>query len=390
MRFRVSHVQVRKMSRFPRFRLPVPGDLQDRVGKKEITESLGTTDPDEALAKATQLKLKWKQRFRDMRAAKQVEDLQRAPDLVRDFLKQLADRRFGDLDGAIYGLQKAIALRLLTSWGPEEFYGRGANRAIAFDPDPSTWEGWQSDTDQLSDIISEAERDGLIERLAHLSRSAETFGFGFREILEQVQRKRRWDAVRLELLMIEQFTNTPIPFQSPLYEAVAEHLLRQLHEYQSHRWNMDLLSALGLVDSSAEGAPACLPAAARPSLAPPPIARPLDEPKSAGEWSNAGSRTQPDQTLTVGLKRWIGAMAPGRSAITETTRAVERFVELYGDKHVAQITDNDMFDYRDLLKDRAGRHQPARVEKARHEPPLIHRPCPRRRGSPRSRSRATG
>jgi len=101
MRFRVSHIQIRKRSRFPRFRIPVPQDLQDRVGKKEITGSLGTTDPDEALAKATQLKLEWKQRFRDMRAERQEDELQRAPHLVTDFLKQLADQRQGDLDGAI-------------------------------------------------------------------------------------------------------------------------------------------------------------------------------------------------------------------------------------------------------------------------------------------------
>jgi integrase len=350
MRFRVSHIQVRKKSRFPRFRIPVPKDLQDRVGKIEITGSLGTTDPDEALAKATQLTLEWKQRFRDMRAAKQEEDLQRAPELVRDFLKQLADRRFGDLDGAIYGIQKVTALRLLTSWGPEEFYGRGVNRAIGFDPDPSTWESWQADPDPLSDIVAETERDGLVERLAHLNRSAETIGFGFRELLQQVQAKRRWDAVRFEILMIEQFANTPIPFKSPLYDAVAEHLIRQLNEYQSHRWNMDLLSALDLPNGSEERTPTGISVAALTGLAPPPGTETLSEPKPASEWRNAGSRAEPGQTLTVGLRRWIGAVAPGKSAITETTRAVERFVELYGDKHVALITDNVLFDYRDFLK----------------------------------------
>ncbi len=42
-------------------------------------------------------------------------------------------------------------------------------------------------------------------------------------------------------------------------------------------------------------------------------------------------------------------MRPGESAITETTISVERFVELFGDKHVAQITSNDLFDYRHFL-----------------------------------------
>lgn len=144
MRFRVTHIQLRKKSRIPRFRISVPEDLQERLGKTAITCSLGTTDADAALAKASQLKLEWKQRFREMREERQRDDLQRAPHLVREFLNQSADSLLGDLDSAIYGLQKVIALRLLTSWGPIEFYERGANRAIAFDPDPSTWEDWQS------------------------------------------------------------------------------------------------------------------------------------------------------------------------------------------------------------------------------------------------------
>ena len=66
MRFRVSHIQKRKKSRFPSFRIVVPNDLRDRVGQGEIIESLGTTDPDQAEAKATQLRLKWRTRFRDL------------------------------------------------------------------------------------------------------------------------------------------------------------------------------------------------------------------------------------------------------------------------------------------------------------------------------------
>lgn len=350
MRFRVSHIQIRKKSRFPRFRIPVPKDLQERVGRTEITGSLGTTDPDEALAKASQLKLEWKQRFRDMRKAKNAEDLLRAPALVADFLKQLADRRFGDLDGAIYGIQKVIALRLLTSWGPEEFYERGVNRAIAFDPDPSTWEGWQADPDPLSDIIPEADRDALVDRLAHLNRNAETLGFGFREILQRVQSKQRWDAVRFEILMIEQSTNASIPFGSPLYAAVAEHLVRQLYDYRSYRWNIDLLSSLNLASSSVDDSPAPQLTTAPTSIAEPrSVPRPPEVIAPASEWHNVGRRYQPAQTLTVGLQRWMEKMAPGESAITETTRSVERFVELFGDKHVAQITPDDIFDYRDFI-----------------------------------------
>jgi hypothetical protein len=168
---------------------------------------------------------------------------------------------------------------LLTSWGPDEFYGRGANRAIAFDPEPSTWEGWQSNPDPLGDIIPEDERDVVVERLAYLNRNAETLGFGFREILLHIQSQRRWNAVRFEVLLIEQFTNTSIPFDSPMYAAVAEHFVRQLYDYRSHRWSVDMLSALNLASSSIDNPLASTPATVTTSIAPPPVAKPLNSAK---------------------------------------------------------------------------------------------------------------
>lgn len=199
--------------------------------------------------------------------------------------------------------------------------------------------------DPLEDIIPDDQRDALVERIAYLNRNAETLGFGYREVLQHIRGKRRWDAVRFEVLLIEQFTNVEIPFESAMYAAVAEDLLRQLHDYQSHRRNMDLVAALGLTDPVARSAG--LPLSAVSIGVPPPST--ADVAVESIEWRNDGRRSQPTQTLTVGLQRWIGSMAPGKSAITETTRAVERFIELFGDKHVAQVTDNDMFDYRDFL-----------------------------------------
>lgn len=349
MRFRVSHIQFVKKSRFPRFRLPVPADLRERVGKTEITQSLKSTDAIEAEVEATRLRLEWKQRFREMRVERQEEELLRAPQLVDDFLRHLSDLRMGDHDGAIYAVQKMIALRLLTAWGPDEFYGRGVNRAIAFDPEPSIWEGWQSDPDPLGDIIPEDDRDAVVERLGALNRNAETLGFGFREMLQHIQEKRRWDAVRFEILMIEQHTRASIPFGSPIYDAVGEHLVRRLYDYRSHRWNMDLLSALNLASGSIEHSLAPAPASATmPTTVPvsPTALTPAVEVAS----SNLGKSADGMQPLSVGLQRWRELKKPGASAIVEADRAVGRFIELYGDKAVALITDDELYDYRDFLE----------------------------------------
>ncbi len=289
MRFRVSHIQKIKKSRFPRFRVTVPANLREQVGQKEIKESLRSTDPIEAEVEATKLRKEWKERFSALQAAQQDEELQRAPALVDRYLRKLEADTYGDLDGSIYGMQKVIALRILTAWGPDEYYARGANRALAFDPDQSTWAGWDTDPDPLEDLIPEESRNDLIERIARVNRNAETLGFGFREILQYILEKKCWDTVRFEILMIEHYTRQPIPFDRPIYAAVAEHLLRRLLDYQSYRWNMDLIAALKLpiAPSATPSVPTPVPLLQTGSFTPTPA-----------DWSNAGARSKPDQTLT--------------------------------------------------------------------------------------------
>ena len=133
MRFRVSRPHKHPKSSIPWFRIAVPKDLRPKIGKSEIKQSLGTADPHEAQIQLARLTAEWKSRFQALRSETEAENLARAPELVDEFLNQLADRRHGDLDGAIHALQKLIAVRTLTAWGPSEYYGRGANRALGYD-----------------------------------------------------------------------------------------------------------------------------------------------------------------------------------------------------------------------------------------------------------------
>ena len=48
MRFRVSRPHKHPKSSIPWFRIAVPKDLRAKIGKSEIKQSLGTTDPSEA------------------------------------------------------------------------------------------------------------------------------------------------------------------------------------------------------------------------------------------------------------------------------------------------------------------------------------------------------
>ncbi|HJS12206.1 DUF6538 domain-containing protein [Sphingopyxis sp.] len=346
MRFRVSRPHKHPKSSIPWFRIAVPKDLRAKIGQSEIKQSLGTTDPNEAQIQLARLTAEWKSRFQALRNEAATEDLARSPELVDEFLRQLADRRHGDLDGAIYALQKLIAVRTLTAWGPSEYYGRGANRALGHDPDPSMWADWETDPDPLADLIPEDDRDGLIERVAHLNRNAETLGFGFHEILRYIQDRKRWSAVDLEVLMIEQFTITSIAFGSAMYDAVAEHLVRRLCDYRSSRWNLELLSALQLAPGFALQAPITMA-----PMMPPVVAASSAHVNTIGQQviSNLGKNQNGMQSLSEGLQRWKELKKPGPSAKVEADRAVGRFVELFGDKPVSLITDDELYDYRDFI-----------------------------------------
>lgn len=66
--------------------------------------------------------------------------------------------------------------------------------------------------------------------------------------------------------------------------------------------------------------------------------------------SNLGAKPDGMQPLSIGLQRWRELKKPGASSSIEADRAVARFIDLYGDKPVALITDDDLYDYRDFLE----------------------------------------
>ncbi|WP_239805985.1 hypothetical protein [Croceicoccus hydrothermalis] len=57
------------------------------------------------------------------------------------------------------------------------------------------------------------------------------------------------------------------------------------------------------------------------------------------------------KTLSEALHYWKEQRRPGRSAITEATRSVERYINLFGDPCIADISSDDILEFRDLLAD---------------------------------------
>ncbi len=74
------------------FRIAVPDDCRDSVGKKEITQSLKTKDAAEAATLSKKLTAEWKKKFRDIRkpSAKASPTVQsKTSDTVSEFKRKL-------------------------------------------------------------------------------------------------------------------------------------------------------------------------------------------------------------------------------------------------------------------------------------------------------------
>ena len=54
--------------------------------------------------------------------------------------------------------------------------------------------------------------------------------------------------------------------------------------------------------------------------------------------------------LSKVLEKWRVMQQPAKQSDLEVSRAVDRFIELFGDKAVGAITEDDIFDYRDLVQ----------------------------------------
>ena len=305
------------------FRMAVPERLRAKVGKREIKISLGTSDPAEAKIRQAQEQARWRARFRDLDREIEEQVAARAPEIVVSFLEAMA-RRNGTMANVIFGLQSVITMRLFIAWGRDEFEDRRADRAFAFMPGRNAWRG--ADFTSVENIIPAEERDRLLARIDLLHRHKDTQGAGFAEAIGYLLHAQAWDVVRIEIMMIEDHAGVDIARGSTLFAAVAEHLLRRLAAPRAE--SEELLQRLG------EVAGTLLPPA------PPSPAHAATAPKT----SRKGARP-----LSAGLAHWIELRKPRPQSEVEARRAVSRFIELFGDTPIEQITRDRILEYRDFI-----------------------------------------
>lgn len=179
----------------------------------------------------------------------------------------------------------------------------------------------------------------MVARIETLERTARTQGMGHRSIVVRLLEQRRWNLIKPEVLLVESVAGIKIVKGSALYDAVVETLLTRLTEHRSRAWDEASLAAFPLAvpwsPEAAETSPQVVPAlpAARPS-----------PPRPPGETTDRAR-----SPLSAALVRWRVMQKPRPQSDTEVTRAVERFIALFGDVPVGEITNRDILDYRDLI-----------------------------------------
>jgi hypothetical protein len=325
MRLRLPGPTTHKLSKNLWFRVAVPERLRAKVGKREIKFSLETSDPQEAKIRQAREQAKWRTYFQGLEAEIERDAVAQAPAIVDAFLEEMG-RRNGALANVIFGFQTTISMRLFIAWGRDEFSQRRADRAFAFMPGRKAWRG--ADFSDLADIIPDAERDAMLARIDLLHRHPDTQGAGFAEALSWLLKAKRWDVVRIEVMLIEDHAGIDISPGTALFDAVAEHLLRRLMEY-SHP---DREALMGLL------APATAPVSAPlPPMMPP-------SRKIGGQRAGKGSRS-----LSEGYAHWVQLRAPRPQSELEAKRAIDRFIALNGDLAVERITRDLLLDYRDFI-----------------------------------------
>jgi integrase len=308
----------------------VPERLRERVGKREIKFSLGTSDPAIATIRQAQELARWRARFVELDREIEQEALSRAPALVDGFLQAMAHRN-GDYDSVVYGIQKFIVLRLFSAWGQEEFTDREADRAFAFMPNRAAW--CAGDLDADADLIPGEEREETLARVLMLNRSRDTQGVGFSEVLQRLLCAGRWRVLGMEVVMVADHAGTEIAADSALFDAVAEQLLRRLVYHVPRHVDEKVVRYFSRVEHAPHSG-----AALEEKPPPPAPLRPAAKPPAKAP-----------RPLSVAWGKWLELRAPRPQSCIEAKRAVSRFIDIHGDLPVAAITREHILEYRDVI-----------------------------------------
>lgn len=337
---RMSHSVKRKNSKNEQFRMGVPADLVAVVGKTEWTESLHTTDPVLGAARRGERIAFHKslvKRLREQRGRQAEVDAALLVDVALDRLARIR----GSMDAAIAQQLTLLASHVCDSWAPNEIDRRQAygDRTV-YEPD--------IEIEPVPSLDSDAERDVFRLRADILEGRGIADGFVYRELAEILLQRRVFRPIEFAVSYLRSIEPRLDLSNDATYDAIAERYLTRLAEHSFDSWPDNIDKVMGPL------------LGAMPILAPTPVPvlaaqPPAITPTPTGLWSMA---------LSDALAYWIGHRFPGRSAITEATRSVSRYIALFGDQIIGAITRPQIIEFRNLVTDIPPQTELAKVERS--------------------------
>lgn len=360
MRWRLSRPHKHPRSKNPWFRKVVPERLRERAGRTEIKISLGTDDPAEAQLRNAQLEVEWRNRFagwdREIADAAQLQASRIVEDALRDASGADVFDELEARDRNVYAHLKLVAFTVLSGWGWREWIERRADLLFGgFVPEE------QFDEIEGADLIPADERDQLVAFMRAMEAVYETRGMGFREVAIRVLKARRFDFVTAAVLGIAARARIELPTDGLLGDAIADALLRAIVSHRLSHWSTTAetmflpMSTSALPPVRAEEPPSGSTILASGfKAAPAQAVGEVDGNGGAARGTDgaaaadlpAGSVIRLSEALAI----WAEQARPREQSVLEATRAVDRFIELYGDLPCSAITKPMVIGFRDFLQ----------------------------------------
>jgi integrase len=302
--------------------MAVPERLRAAIGKREIKESLGTANLDEARVKHAHKLAEVRVLFAslDQQEASSIDD--RADKIVREGLEALArnnirfhaEQHDFDLargvDHVSYTMLRVLGFRTRLDWGGS-YAAQAQERELGKADDTMPLE-----EPQLGGAFpSYVHRDATSEHIALFEEQPKYWGAAFREVARALLAARDWKAAEFEAMIVAQAVGVILKPKGKLFDAIAERILRHLADHRFGHWPTGIDHVLNPMMSS--------------------MSAYLPEAQTASENSER-------HTLTEAFAIWKAAkgIVEGEDSkvADEWKVALDRFKELAGTEDIAEIT----------------------------------------------------
>lgn len=252
MRLRVAGIWCHPRSKMFWFRMGVPEKYRARVGKREWKETLGTSDPAEARALHARKLAEVLDLMRTLDAAGAIAIDDQADKIVADGFDALArsnvkaheiaadyDLARG-LDHVSFTMLQMMGFRARLDWGGS--YAAKAQEEALGEADEDVWPIEQPDA--TGAFPTYAHRDAVSINIELFENNTSFKGAAFREVARAHLSARDWKAAEFEAQIVAQAAGIVLRPKGPLFEAVAERILRRLAEHRFGHWPTGMQNVL--------------------------------------------------------------------------------------------------------------------------------------------------